>query len=155
VIFSQDRRELRTLFSTAWSRYRQQQPLEPLQQLIAEIVKFHPEYHQYVENPERYSDHDWLPEHGDSNPFLHMAMHIGIQEQLGTDRPAGFRRLYQRLVERHQHPHPAEHEIMECLAEGLWQAMAEVQDYSERRIRAGVEEIPDGTYTGEARILIR
>jgi N-methylhydantoinase B len=37
-------------------------------------------------------------------------------------------------------------------AEGLWQAMAEVQDYSERRIRAGIEEIPDGTYTGEARI---
>ena len=37
-------------------------------------------------------------------------------------------------------------------AEGLWQAMAEVQDYSERRMRAGIEEIPDGTYTGEARI---
>ena len=35
-------------------------------------------------------------------------------------------------------------------AEGLWQAMAEVQDYSERRVRAGIEAIPDGVYTGEA-----
>ena len=122
MIFTQDRRELRSMFSSAWRKRQNDEPLEPLELLIAEIVQFHPEYHQYVENPERYSDHDWLPEHGDTNPFLHMAMHIGIQEQLGTDRPVGFRQLYQRLVERHQHPHPAEHEIMECLAEGLWQA---------------------------------
>jgi len=122
MLFSQDRSELRAMFSSAWRKHQHKEPMEPLEQLIAEIVKFHPEYHQYVENPDRYGDHDWLPEHGDTNPFLHMAMHIGIQEQLGTDRPAGFRGLYQRLVERHQHPHPAEHEIMECLGEGLWQA---------------------------------
>jgi N-methylhydantoinase B len=35
-------------------------------------------------------------------------------------------------------------------AEGLWQAMAEVQDYSERRMRAGIEDIADGAYQGEA-----
>jgi N-methylhydantoinase B len=35
-------------------------------------------------------------------------------------------------------------------AEVVWQAMAEVQDYSERRIRAAIEAIPDGTYRGEA-----
>lgn len=32
----------------------------------------------------------------------------------------------------------------------LFQAMAEVLDYSERRMRAAIEEVPDGTYTGEA-----
>ncbi|MDP8978163.1 MAG: hydantoinase B/oxoprolinase family protein [Actinomycetota bacterium] len=31
-------------------------------------------------------------------------------------------------------------------AERLWQAMAEVCDYSDRRVRAAVREIPDGTY---------
>ena len=34
--------------------------------------------------------------------------------------------------------------------DGLWQAMAEVQDYSERRMRASIEAIPDGVYRGEA-----
>ena len=34
--------------------------------------------------------------------------------------------------------------------EGLWRAMAEVQDYSERRMRASIETIPDGVYKGEA-----
>ncbi|MFP6742654.1 MAG: hydantoinase B/oxoprolinase family protein [Alphaproteobacteria bacterium] len=35
-------------------------------------------------------------------------------------------------------------------AHGVRQAMAAVQDYSERRIRAAFEHIPDGTYKGEA-----
>ncbi len=35
-------------------------------------------------------------------------------------------------------------------AHGVSQAMAEVQDYSERRIRAAYARIPDGTYRGEA-----
>ena len=34
--------------------------------------------------------------------------------------------------------------------DGVWQAMAEVQDYSERRVRAMIAEIPDGIYAGEA-----
>ncbi len=33
----------------------------------------------------------------------------------------------------------------------LRRVMAEVQDYSERRVRAGIEEIPDGVYRGEAK----
>ena len=35
-------------------------------------------------------------------------------------------------------------------AAGVRQAMAEVQDYSERRLRAAFAQIPDGVYTGEA-----
>jgi len=34
--------------------------------------------------------------------------------------------------------------------DALQHAMAEVQNYSERRMRAAIAEIPDGTYTGEA-----
>jgi len=127
MLFTHDRSQLRAMFSTSWRKFQQKEPMEPLEQLIAEIVKFHPEYHSYIEDPDRYADHDWLPEHGDSNPFLHMAMHIGIQEQLGTDRPAGFRKLYQQLVEQHQHPHPAEHAIIDCLGENLWQAQRQGQ----------------------------
>ena len=37
-------------------------------------------------------------------------------------------------------------------ADGVRQAMAEVQDYSERRMRAALAKIPDGVYRGEATI---
>jgi hypothetical protein len=122
MILSHDRARLRRMFFEAWRAYRAGQPQEPLQQLIAEIVKFHPEYHHAVEDPSSSEDRDYSPHAGVPNPFLHMGMHIAIQEQLGTDRPPGFRALYQALVEAVQDPHAAEHRIMDCLGETLWQA---------------------------------
>ena len=132
MMFSQDRMELRQLFFESWRKYQAGEELEPLATLVAEIVKFHPEYHAIIGDPERYADHDWPPEHGETNPFLHLAMHIGIQEQLGTDRPTGFRALYQRLVQKHGHPHEAEHQVMDCLAEGLWRAQRDGQPPDEQ-----------------------
>ena len=57
------------------------------------------------------------------NPFLHMGLHIALIEQLQTDRPAGIRELYQRLlVQEFQDTHRVEHAIMECLAKALARA---------------------------------
>jgi hypothetical protein len=125
MLFGQDRTQLRQVFFTAWRKYRAGEPMEPMERLIAEIVAHHPEYHASVENPEAHQDRDYLPETGESNPFLHLAMHIAIQEQLGTDRPAGFRAVYRTLVARASDPHAAEHRIMDCLGETLWRAQRE------------------------------
>ncbi len=59
---------------------------------------------------------------GQSNPFLHMAMHISIQEQLGTQRPAGIIELYQSLLAKLGDPHEVEHQMMECLGQMIWEA---------------------------------
>ena len=64
---------------------------------------------------------DYTPEMGQTNPFLHMGMHIAIREQLGGDRPAGILAVHQRLCRRLD-SHAAEHLMMECLGETLWEA---------------------------------
>ncbi len=121
MLFSNDRRQLRLTFQTAWRKRREGLPLEPLEAIIADVVALHPEYHRFIES-EAALDRDWLPEQGESNPFLHMGMHIAIHEQLTTDRPPGIAAAYRAAVARSGEPHAVEHRFMECLGEALWQA---------------------------------
>jgi hypothetical protein len=121
-MFSSDRTRMRRVFIDAWRKHQDQQPMQPLETLIAGIVRQHPEYQRLLETGSQTVDQEFLPEHGQSNPFLHMGMHISLQEQLGTDRPAGIRGLYQQLAARTGDDHQAEHQLMECLGLSLWQA---------------------------------
>ena len=121
-MFGQDRSQLRHLFFAAWHKYLAQQPLDPLEQLIASIVQQHPEYHALLGTSEEALDKDFLPELGQSNPFMHMGMHIAIREQLSTDRPAGITAAHQQLLLRLQDQHETEHQIMECLGRVLWES---------------------------------
>ena len=122
AMFGSDRTAMRRVFTEAWQKRLAGEPLEPLQQLISEVVIQHPEYHPFLAQSESALQRDFQPEQGVSNPFLHMGMHISLQEQVGSDRPAGVTALYAELVGRHGDPHEAEHQMMECLGEMLWQA---------------------------------
>ena len=75
-----------------------------------------------LENAEQHLDKDYNPELGQTNPFLHMALHISIQEQLGTQRPNGIIEIYQRLLEKLKDKHEVEHQMMACLSEMIWQS---------------------------------
>ena len=121
-MFGNDRTEIRRVFTEAWRKQRDKEPLDPLEQLIAEIVRQHPEYHRLIEDPERALDRDFQPESGQSNPFLHLGMHISLQEQLATDRPNGITLLYKQLIMQTGDTHTAEHQLMECLGRMLWEA---------------------------------
>ena len=81
---------------------------------------------------ERALGREYLPEMGQSNPFLHMGMHIAIQEQLGSNRPAGILDVYQQLCQRTGDSHAVEHAMMECLGETLWEAQRAGRDPDER-----------------------
>lgn len=122
MLFGQNRDQLRQVYFETWRKYQSRSPLEPLEKMIAEVVIQHPEYHALLENSEGSLSKEYLPEVGESNPFLHMGMHIGIREQLTTNRPAGIRIVYQQLLQRQQDIHAVEHLMMECLAEMIWQA---------------------------------
>lgn len=121
MIFSNDRTALRRMFQTAWQKRVEGRPLEPLEAVIADVVALHPEYHRFLEQPEAL-ERDWLPEMGETNPFLHMGMHIALREQLSTRRPAGINEAYAAALVKLGDPHKVEHRFMECLAEALWQA---------------------------------
>jgi len=124
-MFGNDRVKMRRFFTEAWRKSTTGETLIPLESMVAEVIKLHPEYHKILEGPDNILDKDYSPEGGESNPFLHMGMHISIHEQLMTDRPEGIRDLYQRLTKRCGDSHEAEHQLMECLGKMLWEAQRE------------------------------
>lgn len=121
-MFGQDRKQLRQMYVDAWRKQQGGEAMSPLETLIAEIVGLHPEYHALLEKDEATLEKDFMAELGESNPFMHMGMHIAIREQLGTDRPPGIVAAHQRLLRKMQDPHAVEHEMMECLGRVLWEA---------------------------------
>lgn len=122
MLFGQNRDELRRFYLEAWRKYRQGEPLQPLEAMIAEVVALHPEYHPLLENEENAIGQEFSAESGQSNPFMHMGMHIGLREQITTDRPAGIKTVHAALVKKIGDLHETEHLMMECLGQAMWEA---------------------------------
>ena len=120
-MFGQDREQLRRFFKASWDKRLAGQALQPLEQLVAQVIEQHPEYHAHLTDDEQLQ-RDFSPAHGETNPWLHMGMHISLGEQLGADRPTGIRALYQQIVMRFGDHHAAEHAMMDCLGAVLWEA---------------------------------
>jgi hypothetical protein len=123
-MFGNNRIEMRRVFTEAWRKHRANLEKTPLEALISGIIEQHPEYHRLIENPDAALDRDFIPEGGETNPFLHLGMHISLQEQMATDRPSGISALYQRLTMAIGDAHEAEHQMMECLGRMLWEAQS-------------------------------
>ena len=117
----QSRDEVRQVYLTVWKKMQQQSLLEPMEAIIADVIKLHPEYHALLDKDEFAKEQDFTPEDGQTNPFLHMGMHIAIREQATADRPPGIQPANQRLL-KEKAPHDAEHSMIECLGQALWQA---------------------------------
>lgn len=121
-MFNPSRDQARRFFFDAWQKFRTSQPLSDLEAIALELMRQHPEYHAIFDSPERYVERDYLPESGEANPFLHLSLHLAIREQLPIDQPRGIAAHYRRLLEKTGSAHDAEHLIMDCLAEMIWQA---------------------------------
>lgn len=122
MLYGQDRRSLRDVFFRAWQKHLNHEALEGVETRVVAVAQQHPEYHALLADPESGSDRDWQPEQGESNPFLHMAMHLAIEEQLAVDQPRGLRAQYQRLRAASPDDHATQHLMMDCLGEVLWRA---------------------------------
>jgi len=120
-MFGNDRNQLRKVFYDSWMLRREGKPMDAMQEIVANIVELHPEYHATLENNDAI-DKDFSPDMGESNPFLHMSMHIALHEQISTNRPAGIRDCYTRIIKNTGSEHDAEHAMMDCLGESLWLA---------------------------------
>jgi hypothetical protein len=126
-LFGNDRDSLRAHFFMVWSKQQAGEPLEPLESMIAEVIMMHPEYHAVIADPEANLRRDWHPEDGEANPFLHMALHMTIKEQVLTDRPPGVTARFKTLSASQADTHSTEHEMLEALAETLWEAQSKGQ----------------------------
>ena len=121
-MFNPSREQVRQFFFDVWTRYRAGQVLAGAEQIALEAILAHPEYHAMLDDPGRYLERDYPPDLGETNPFLHLSMHVSIVEQVSIDQPAGVRARYQQLLTRSGSAIDAQHEVMDCLAEMIWQA---------------------------------
>lgn len=135
MIFGQDRNELRQMYIDAWQKARDGKPVSPLEAQIVAVLEDHPEYHKHLRQDA--VDADFMPEAGQTNPFLHMGLHLALRDQIRTDRPPGVRLLSTRIRAIATDAHNAEHRMIESLAETLWDAerrriAPDEQEYLER-----------------------
>jgi hypothetical protein len=118
------------MYASAWQKLCNNQPMSPLEAQIARVIEEHPEYHQVVGGD---LEQAFTVEQGDTNPFLHMGLHLGIREQIATNRPAGIATVFENLTRRLGDTHAAEHRMIDCLAETLWQAQRDNSAPDERQ----------------------
>jgi len=121
-MFAPSREQVRQFFFDTWGKYRAGAPLQGLEKLALDVILLHPEYHAALDAPERHADRDFTPETGQTNPFLHMSLHLAIEEQLSIDQPGGVRAAFEALLQKKGDRHEALHASLDCLGEMLWRA---------------------------------
>lgn len=122
ALFNPSRDGVRHFFFDAWRKYNLRQPLTQLEGMAIEIIQMHPEYHHVLDAPEHYLERSYFPEMGETNPFLHMSLHLSILEQVAINQPPGIAAYYEALQKKHGNKLDAQHDLMDCLAETIWQS---------------------------------
>ena len=121
-MFNPTRDQARNFLFESWRKRRANELLTPMEDLTAQLIAKHPEYHALFSDPERNQDRDYAPDGGTVNPFLHLMMHLTIEEQLSIGQPQGIREQFARLTEKYQSEHEAQHAMMDCLGEMILQS---------------------------------
>jgi len=121
-MFNPSRDQARLFFINSWHNHMQGIPLTPMEHIAADIVGMHPEYHALLDDKESALKQEWTPEQGETNPFLHLSLHLAIEEQLSIDQPEGLHAIFDSLLVQHGERHPALHAVLECLGETVWRA---------------------------------
>jgi hypothetical protein len=121
-MFDPSRDQAREAFFAAWNKYRAGEPLAGIEAVAVAVILLHPEYHELLSQPERYIDRDY----GDElNPFLHLSLHLAVEEQLSIDQPPGIASAFSSLISKHHDRHEALHDALECLGETIWKSQRE------------------------------
>src|SRR4051812_27613931 len=112
-MFNPSRDEARAFFFDTWAKYGRGEALSPLEQTALTVIVAHPEYHALLTDSRRNRERDFSPEGAELNPFLHLSLHLAIEEQLSIDQPRGIRARYEALVGRTGSEHEAKHGVLE------------------------------------------
>jgi Domain of unknown function (DUF1841) len=121
-LFNPSRDEVREFFFLAWSKFKAHQMLTDLEKIGVDVIHMHPEYHSILDAPGQFKLQEYFPEFGETNPFLHMSLHLSVLEQISINQPIGIAGIYEKLKLKYQEEHAAQHDVLECLAEIIWLA---------------------------------
>jgi hypothetical protein len=119
-MYNPSREQVRDFFIDTWRKHRQHEVLTPLESMALDWIIEHDEYHALLQSPQA-GQAEFSVEAGQTNPYLHLSMHLAITEQVSIDHPPGIRAAYRQLTVR-TNAHDAAHQLMQCLGQVVWEA---------------------------------
>jgi len=134
MFYGSERAELRDNYFTVWEKHEKKETLTPLEQQITTVILEHPEYHAFLKDPEKYREYNFSAELGETNPFMHMGLHLGVRDQVSTNMPQGVAPLFRKLLNIKSGDHlEAEHVVMQSLTETMWEIAHHHQAFDETK----------------------
>lgn len=121
-MFNPSPSDVRRFFCAAHSKTQIGAPMEAIETLASLWIAEHPEHHATLADVEAAVLHNYDDPPGQSNPFLHLSMHLSISEQCSIDQPRGIRQAVELLTKRLDSLHDAHHATMDCLGQMLWES---------------------------------
>ncbi|MBC3931623.1 MAG: DUF1841 family protein [Undibacterium curvum] len=119
-MFNPSQDDVRRFFCETFRKMHAKEILTPLESIAADWIQQHPEYDQALSDVEAALQANYSVDQGQTNPFLHLSMHLSISEQISVDQPRGIQAAARQLAQRYNSEHEAHHQIMECLGEMIW-----------------------------------
>ena len=120
-MFTPSSNDVRRFFCEAFRKQRAGEILSPMDAIAADWIARHPEYDELLSDPDSAVARDYSVDGGQANPFLHLSMHLSIEEQVSIDQPPGIKAACAALSQR-LGAHDAHHQVMECLGEMIWKS---------------------------------
>ncbi len=121
-MFNPSQEDVRRFFCQVYAKQQSDQLSDALETLAGLWVDEHPEFHSDLADCDAALKRHYGGEAGQSNPFLHLSMHVSISEQCSIDQPRGIRQAVELLAAKRNSLHDAHHEVMECLGTMLWES---------------------------------
>jgi hypothetical protein len=119
-MFTPSQNDVRAFFCGVAQKLREGSPMSPMEATAADWVAEHPEYDAELADLPAALGAVYEVDAGRTNPFLHLAMHLSLTEQLAIDQPRGIKQAVELLSRRLGSAHAAQHEAMDCLGEMIW-----------------------------------
>lgn len=121
-MFAPSQNDVRRFFCDAFKKRREGGVMTPLETIAADWMDQHPEYHDDFADVDAALAAVFDVEAGRTNPFLHLSMHLSISEQVSIDQPRGIKQAFGLLAAKLGSAHEAQHEVMECLGQMMWES---------------------------------
>lgn len=96
--------------------------MDAIEIIASQWMNEHPEYASTFANLDAALAAVYDGQDGQTNPFLHLSMHLSISEQCSIDQPRGIRQAVELLTHKRNSLHDAHHDAMDCLGTMLWES---------------------------------
>ena len=121
-MFNPSREQARQFLIESRRKRRDRLPATPLETMAGDVIALHPEYLAMLDAADQSLERDWSPDNGETNPFLHLSLHLAIEEQLSINQPHGIVAAFDKLLAKRGNRHEALHAVLDCLGETLWRS---------------------------------